>query len=217
MKKTIAVLTAAVVLFVGTSVAMAGTITVDTSFGTGAPGATLGPYTMTPFGDDARPVFNDVTSVPSPLSGDLSFSIAMNHREIGNGWATWSHGYTGDVYYTNGASSVVMTMPSGTGAFYFYAEPNAFSVFDMTATANDGTTTTIAVNGSSGAQYFGFWASTGSSIASITISTANADFAVGEFGIASASVPLPSAALIGFGLLGGLGLVHRVRRRTGKA
>ena len=80
----------------------------------------------------------------------------MNHREIGNGWATWSHGYTGDVYYNNGDNNITMTMPAGTGAFYFYAEPDPFETFSITATADDGTIT-IPVTGSAGANGFGFW------------------------------------------------------------
>ena len=130
----------------------------DGSPGTAAPPATLGPYTMTPFADDTRPVFDDVSSVPAPTGGVVGFSPDLNHREIGNGWATWSHGYTGDVYYTNGATSATMTLPAGTKAFYFYAEPNPFAVFEITATTNSGTTSgPIPVDGAGGATYFGFY------------------------------------------------------------
>jgi hypothetical protein len=41
----------------------------------------------------------------------------------------------------------------------------------------------VAVNGSGGAQYFGFYSPQGT-IASITVSDPSDDFAVGEFGLA---------------------------------
>jgi hypothetical protein len=67
--------------------------------GTAAPSSTLGSFTMTPFADDTDPLFANVTSLPSPLGGNITFDNAIDHRTIGNGWATWSHGYLGDVYY----------------------------------------------------------------------------------------------------------------------
>jgi Ca2+-binding RTX toxin-like protein len=158
-------------------------ITFDGSPGTGPPPPTLGGYPMTPFPPDARPLFQNVSGVPSPLGGTVGFSPVLNHRRIGNGWATWSHGYTGDVYYTNGALSATLTMPANTLAFYLYAEPNPFAVINITATANDGTTSgPVPVNGAAGAQYFGFYATNGQTLASITV-TSTTDFAVGEFGI----------------------------------
>ena len=147
---------------------------------------------MTPFADDTRPVFDDVSSVPAPTGGVVGFSPDLNHREIGNGWATWSHGYTGDVYYTNGATSATMTLPAATKAFYFYAEPNPFDVFEITATTNSGTTSgPIPVDGDGGATYFGFY-TTGlfETIATITVES-TVDFAIGEFGISASRCPPP--------------------------
>ena len=165
---------------VGTASA-AGTITFDASPGTGAPPATLGPYPMTPFGLDSQP-FGFVTGVTGP-SGDVAFSPALDHVRIGQGWATWSHGYAGDVYPTFGGLSATLALPSGTSAFYFYAEPNPFAVFNITAVAQDGTSSgPIAVDGFAGAQYFGFYSTGSEHIASINISS-NVDFAIGEFGI----------------------------------
>jgi hypothetical protein len=154
----------------------------DVTPGPGAPPPTLGPYTMTPFSDDTRPTPGDVTDVPDP-AGTITFDITMSHREVPTSWLTWSHGYTGDVYWTSGATSVTIGMPAGTVAFYLYAEPNPFAVFLITATAQDGTTVTVPVSGFAGAQYFGFYAINGQSLATITVSS-DIDFAVGEFGIA---------------------------------
>jgi len=155
--------------------------------GMGAPAATLGTYTMTPFPLDGRPLFNLVTDVPSPLGGTVDFSVTMYHVRVGSGWATWSHGYTGDVYPVSSSgpysgTDTTLTLPAGTGAFYLYAEPNPFGLFDITAVAQDGTTVTQSVQGNSGASYYGFYGTGGDTIASIAVSS-TVNFAIGEFGI----------------------------------
>jgi hypothetical protein len=173
------------------------------ALGTAAPPPMVGPYTMTKFGLDPQPLFTLVPSVASPLGGTVGFSPALDHRMIGSGWATWSHGYTGDVYYTGGATSARLTMPALTGAFYLYAEPNPFSPYLITATAQDGTSISQMVDGSGGACGYGFWAA--SLISTIDVACDGADFAVGEFGIAN--VPEPTTiCLLG---LGALSLIRR--------
>jgi hypothetical protein len=207
-----------------------GSIIFDGSPGTGAPPPTLGPYTMTPFAADGRALGVDVTDVPGP-TGDLLFDRNMNHRRIGSGWATWSHGYTGDVYVEDGTSDqVVMMLPPDTGAFYFYAEPNAFASYNVTATAQDGTTSgPISVQGNSGAQYFGFYSTGGAPLLSITVDVdpAAGGFAVGEFGIAQhkpvggVTVPVsplvllwPWVALAAAVGLGSVGVTAALRKRS---
>lgn len=161
----------------------AGTITFSSGPGTGAPPATLGPYTMTPFAADPQGDGAVVGSVETPKGTSVTFSPALYHTRIGSGWATWSNGYRGDVYWTYGATSATLTMPASTSAFYLYAEPNPFSVLTMTATAQDGTTSgPVAVDGYAGARYFGFYGTGGAKIESITVSS-SVDFAIGEFGI----------------------------------
>jgi hypothetical protein len=159
--------------------------------------------------------------VDAPGGGTIGFSTNLAHVEVGNGWATWSHSYTGDVYYQQLITSLTITLPTNTVAFYLYAEPDQFGSFTMTAQATDGAVVQSASNdveGNAGAERFEFWMSGGGTLASVSISIGSGGqgFAVGEFGIARDSsipvVPLPPAAWGGLSLLGVLGLV-RLRRR----
>ena len=164
-----------------------GEIIFDGSPGTAAPPATLGGYAMTPFGVDSQAVGINVSNVVDP-AGTITFNTPLRHDTIGNGWATWSHGYTGDVYDTFNVgqlTTVTISLPPGTKAFYLYAEPQAFAQFTVEATAQDGTTSgPINVQGEAGAQYFGFYGTGDATLSSITVTTADpSGFAVGEFGI----------------------------------
>jgi hypothetical protein len=162
-----------------------GSIVFSGAPGTSAPPATLGSYSMTPFGADPQAVGAPVAGVTGP-SGPISFSPTLTHQVIGDGWQTWSNGYGGDVYTTGDAQSATVTLPSGTSAFYLYAEPDEFSPFSVTATAQDGTSSgPETVDGDAGAAYFGFYGTDGATISTITVSTAGDDFAIGEFGIAA--------------------------------
>jgi hypothetical protein len=206
-------MSAVVVLAVATA-ASAGIVGV--SGGTGAPAMTLGPYTMTPFGSDTLNPHGSCTLVASPLGGNVAFSPAMDHlQSFSSSWSSWSHGWVGDVYwsYTFGAvTTITMTMPAETGAFYFYVSPASGDPDLIMATAQ-GTSVIQNVQGTSGASYYGFYGATnGDLISSITVE-APYGFAVGEFGIAEvAPVPLPGALI-----LGALGLSFagwRLKRQT---
>jgi hypothetical protein len=163
-------------------------ITYNGSPGTGAPPSTLGPYAMTPFGDDARAEFTPVEFVPAPGGGNITFSSPLELREVPSSWSTWSNGYTGDVYFHQSADPLTINLPDGTYAFYFYAESNAFEELEFVATANDGTSSgPVLINGNGGAKYFGFYSTSPSNpLTSITISCeacGTGGFAIGEFGI----------------------------------
>jgi len=173
--------------------------------GTGPPPAVLGGFLMTPF--PADPQGSPVTSVASPLGGLVEFGTAttpqsLGHVTIGNGWATWSHGYTGDVYtnFTGGGpmsandvdTTTVLRLPFGTKAFYLYAEPNSFATHGIIAfgMASDGAIASsgwLPTVGLAGARFFGFYVTNPNSADLTTIViTAKASaggFAIGEFGI----------------------------------
>lgn len=183
--------------------------------GTGAPAATLGPFLMTPFPLDAQPLDIEVGGVPSPLGGDVGFSVDLFHTVVGVGWDSWSHGYTGDVYYDlSGAGLLTLDLPAGTLAFYFYAQPEELVPFEITAEIPGGTLLTQLVDGDSGASYFGFFATGGDTLTSVTVSS-DGPFGIGEFGIANFLIPEGStlAGVLGLGVV--LVLSQRLRgRRT---
>ncbi|MCC6678688.1 MAG: hypothetical protein IT436_16265 [Phycisphaerales bacterium] len=172
------------------------------ALGTSPPPGQLGIWTMLAAPFDGR-LFSDVTSVPGQIFTTITFSQPMSCRQVGFGWATWSHGYTGNVYYTNSATTITLGVLGERlhrGAFSLYAEPNPFGVFTMIATGSDGVsavTFTEGVDGSGGAKGWAFYTTSEPwGIDSVTI-TSDVDFAVGEF--ATGYIPAPGGlALAGF-------------------
>jgi len=179
--------------------------------GADPPPPTLGPYAMTPFPLDDRPLYELVTDVPSPLGGAVEFSDPLSHRRVveGGGWAFWGHPYYGDVYYGDGILDYTMYLPAKTMAFYFYAHQAADSFLWITATTDDGTAVEQQVPHFGGAKYFGFYQDDpgGPPIEFIHVSCSyECEVTVGEFGIA---IPGPGAlVLLG---VGGIGAVPRRR------
>ena len=174
-------------------------ILVDLGPGTGPPPATLGGFPMTAIPFPGAPACT-LIQPPLPTPGG-TVGIAPTDaagRCIGAGWGTWSHGYTGDVYYTGGATSQTITLPPGTQAFYFYVEPNPFAVHTFEAIAQPGGVSTgiFSADGSGGATYVGFFTDDGSDITSITVNS-SVDFAIGELGWAGGGGPASLTGDIG--------------------
>ncbi len=184
----------------------------DGTPGVSAPPATLGPYTMVPFGADGRAALSEVTSVPGP-TGDVLLDRTAILRYVPSSWATWSHGYNGPVYQMAGHSEVTLNLPAHTAAFYLYAEPNEFGEVAFTVTAHGATSGPVSVHGSAGAKYFGFY-SQGAALTSITVTAGASGFAIGEFGVsadpslassglAPSSTPIENRADVGVVIYGG--------------
>ena len=115
---------------------------VFTNLGTDAPPASVGSHGLVPFDQGPQAAISDftnVTAIPGGPNGtSVGLSVASSKRTVGGSWGTWSHGYTGAVYYPNGATTVTLNLPAGTEAFYVYAEPDPFSYQNITATSNTG-------------------------------------------------------------------------------
>lgn len=206
---------AAMLAFVGAAEAA---LTI-TPLGTDAPPTSFIPpgsaqsFPLIPAIDDTTPILDIVTSVAFAPEKHVLFSIPMQHRAIGEGWATWSHGYTGDVYYAMGAPSVTMTFDQADmQAFYFYVEPGPFGLWDFTisATSDDGHSASIdaTIEGFAGAQGFLIATDGVRKLSAITVTPASADFSIGEFGW-SKTVPAPGA----LALLAVAGFSRRCRCR----
>jgi hypothetical protein len=127
---------------------------------------------------------------------------------IGDGWGTWSGGYTGQVLWAN-ATSANFGLGSAVTGFGMFVEPDDHEVFDITLTTSNGGTITQAVDGNGGAAFFGW---TGAGVTSFTLNSTS-DFAAGDFFSAAGGVPEASTwalMLLGFG---GVGATLRASRR----
>jgi peptidoglycan/LPS O-acetylase OafA/YrhL len=179
----------AALAFSGIAVA-AGSVSFDGSPGTKAPPATLRAITMTKVKRDQRRLNRLVSLVTGP-TGNISFSVKLVHFRVKHSsWQTWSNGYHGDVYYVS--NSVTITLPAKTDAFYFYAEPNDQKRFRIRASTTGASSGAVRVHGNAGAKYFGFAATGGALLTSITVSSNDVfnrhkhqqgGFAIGELGI----------------------------------
>lgn len=173
---------------------------------------------MLPVPESPQPLFSSLSTLSTPL-GNLNFSPLVSKRKIGQGWGTWSHGYTGDVYFNQGWTTTTITLPAGVTAFDFYLEPNAFNLFNIAVTAiNQGQTTTLSqrISGNGDAKYFGFYTSDQNMLAKIVITDSSggqaAGFAIGQMRIASKAFPEPASAL-GVFTVGILAIHMRCKRR----
>src|SRR5262245_3570962 len=76
--------------------------------GTGAPPASVGPVPVTPFllgPQQAIPDFTLVNNIPgNPFGGSVGLSATADKRTVGQSWGTWSHGFTGPVFFVSGST-----------------------------------------------------------------------------------------------------------------
>ncbi len=165
-KSLITLLSAALVLglFVASSVFAAGDTATATSLGTDAPPAELiAEYGFLSNEANGLVDFTSVTSIPMTYSS-IGVATSANVRTIGSSWGSWSHGFTGHVYFTDGSALTnTLTLPEHCLGAIVYVESNSFSKFDFTYTA-DGIATPVTLTdvvGDSGAAGVAFLSDTG--------------------------------------------------------
>jgi hypothetical protein len=158
--------------------------------GTSAPPTSVGGCTFIPFNLSAQAAIPDYTLVSTipgaPTGYTLTTSPAVEKRTVPNTWSTWSHGYTGPVFYTSGTSLTINIAPADKGIM-LYVEQTTFRYYKCTVSTNAGDNSgPVSIDGNAGARGFAF-VSASPNINSITI---NCDpgaggFAVAEFAISS--------------------------------
>jgi hypothetical protein len=199
----------AVVLGAGTAAGANPLVVAYTAPGTSTPPNVLGGYQMRslPTTDPSHSLFSTVCSLDV-----VSWTPCANLRKIGSGWATWSHGYTGDVYFCANPPCLgdvwTVNLPWNTNAFSFDIESNNFTptapataftfIVDASGSNAPGITTavTVAPNGTASARYVGFYSTAPSRanlIQSLKITCLGGcnGFAIGEFKINQARLTNP--------------------------
>jgi hypothetical protein len=170
------------------------------NLGTAAPPSAVGTFAVTPYDlapQTAIPNMTNTSVIPgSPVAPDTITSFPVQKRTIGDGWMSWSHGYSGPVFYTVSVVPPLTLSIAPAKAFYLYVQPAAFGrPFAVAVTTNDGGSSgPVLVDGSGGATGFGFYTTAGESITLVTIDAEpNAQgFAFAELGLGLTGVGTPS-------------------------
>jgi len=182
------------------SAARAGASVVFVNLGTAAPPSTVGMFAVTPYSLDqqtAIPNLTNVSVIPgSPIAPDTTTSFPVQKRTVGDGWTSWSHGYTGPVFFTVPIVPPLMLTIAPAKAFYVYVEPATFGQpFAVTVTTNaGGSSGSVLVDAAGGATGFAFYTTAGESITSVTIDADSAaqGFAFAELGLGNSAAATPS-------------------------
>jgi len=207
---TVALSAAAIALTLGVGTASAANplVVAVTSPGAATPPNVLGGYSMR-----SLPTIDPFNAQFATVCGldVIQWTGCASLRKVGSGWASWSHGYTGDVYFcSTGCPGDIWTvnLPANTNAFSFDVESNNFNptapatgftfIVDATGANAPGATTavTIAPNRISSARYVGFYSKApgrASLIQSLKITCLGncGGFAIGEFKINQAKLINP--------------------------
>jgi hypothetical protein len=205
MKRAIAILAAVVLVFgiAGTAQALVLASDISEIYAVGGQDVVI---------PGADPDLTTYSSLTDPFGGTISFDNDVEKRTVGSSWATWSHGYTGPVLFSQYLPSIRMDFGRSIYGFGFYAEPNSLTQYNVTMGLSGGVTQTKLVDGSGGATFFGFY---DSGVDWVEISTPDPNgFAFGEMVMAESyrAVPEPTTMLLfGIGTLG-LGVIRKFRK-----
>lgn len=147
--------------------------------------------------------FTAVKQLASP-AGTLTFSNPVLKAYVGTDWSklATSRLTAGSPVYYNSTKSVNISLTGAILALDLFVETNSIApiLFNIAITAFGGTTQTVqtqAVAGNIGGQYFGFYATDGDTISSVSIVSPKGaqGFAMGDIRVASERVPEPTTIL----------------------
>ncbi|MDQ2713258.1 MAG: PEP-CTERM sorting domain-containing protein, partial [Acidobacteriota bacterium] len=169
-------------------------------------------------------------TLTSTLTGGgetLSYDNPLDERTVPVNWATWgsppaTETATPRVGYTDGLSTLTISLSKPASTFGFEIEPDAPAAEETTADFYSGSKRAGVIdlfpNGTSGALLFAASTSTNPFTSVVITNLAPDDFAIARqrFTLASAStVPEPSSLfLLGSSLLGAVAFLRRSRKRS---
>ena len=180
----------------------------------------VGPVPVLPFDLAPQAAIADLTmgittipGLPSPATGSLTVSPAVQKHSIGVSWGgTWNNGYARALFASAG-QSLTLTLPLRTTAFHVFSTPANWAPITMTAVTSDGASSgpvVIQLNPPDRpVPGLGFFTSqAGEAIQSIAITTNDTSFGIALFSIAqapdaptlSSAAPAPGAAQLDFTL-----------------
>lgn len=194
--------------------------------GTAAPPGSIGGYPVAPLTPDPTAVGAAVTSVGAGAEL-VSFDNPLIHYRVGDGWSSWSHGFSGSVYWFDqlglGVDTLTLLLPAETRAVQLYVQPNFLGTQSIGLSAANGGAAqyfgAYPLEGNGGAGGFGFYVAPGSpALSAITLhglGTFPDGFAVGELGLKLHDPPyVPDNGVSSFVLGGILVLLVAARRST---
>lgn len=160
-----------------------------------------------------------------PNGTDLSFSEDLEGRQVPGSFATWSGGQTPRVLLTaEDVSELGGTFGAPMRAFGLEMQPDVQDSFQMTLTLNDGSTLQQTVDGSGGAQFFGWLTSGSATVLHMTLSIdaqpGDQGFAIGRLVLSPTSqTSIPDVApswLLMAAALGSVTASTRLRTRSNR-
>ncbi len=156
--------------------------------GTSAPPASVGGCNFVFFNTAPQAAIPDhtlVSTIPgAPAGYTLTTSYNVDKRTVPTSWGTWSHSYTGPVFFTgSGQTTLTLTISPAVESFMLYVEPNDFGIHNCTVTTDAGDNSgPVLINGFAGARGFAFvHPSPVINTITITCDAAADGFSIGEF------------------------------------
>ena len=158
--------------------------------------------------------YESVISIEVPeFGGSLDFDAPHSLRIVGYGWASWGHGYDGEVFYTNGLYDMGYDLNmQGVGAFDTYLNTNVgWGDYAVTAYGSEGGKATVEFDQywSAPAIHFGFY-SPDEELLKIEITSNYHAWAIGEW-----RVGVPGPGTLALSAVPALALLGR-RARSGE-